>query len=118
MLERIKDIKALRDAAEKQSRVAEYVAEHDDGSTTTFTPEVLCDMAVNGAIFHSDAQLRAQWEQLGGLKNPAVHMILTTTFKDFAQIFRAVDLIVERILITPSILSACLLYTSPSPRDS
>jgi hypothetical protein len=106
MLGRIKAIKELRDAAEQQSRVAAYGTEQDDGSTKEYTPEMLCDLAVNGSIFHSDPDLRAEWERLGGFKNPAVHMILITTFKDFTQFFRAVDLIVNEVLATPALVAA------------
>lgn len=106
MLQRIKEIEGLRADAEKQSRVAHYAVENRDGSTTEYTPKLLCDIVVNGVFFHSDSALYDQWEKLGGFKNPAVSMILTTTFKDFTQFFRAVDLVVQRILETPTLVSA------------
>jgi hypothetical protein len=102
MLDRIKDIKELRTLAEKRSRVLGYVLEADNGESVELTPEILCDMALNGVIFHSDAALRAKWDQLGGFTNQGVHMLIVTTFNDFAQFFRAVDLIVERVLATPT----------------
>ncbi len=105
MLQRVKDIRELRTLAEKRSRVASYALEADDGSSTELTPELLCDMAVNGVIFHNDDALRTRWLDLGGFTNPAIHMIITTTFKDFAQFFRATDLIVERVLDTPELVS-------------
>lgn len=106
MLQRIKDIKALRAAAEKRSRVAHYAVENSDGSTTEYTPELLCNIVVNSVIFHSDEALYEHWKKLGGFENPAVSMILTTTLKDFSQFFRAVDLVVQRILETPALVSA------------
>ena len=67
----LKDVKELRAAALRQSRVAGYQLEHEDGTTETMTPKMILDVLINGAIFHSDKQLRDRWNALGGWESPA-----------------------------------------------
>ena len=54
----LKDLRELRAAALKQSRVLAYQLEHPDGSTELMTPTVVLDLLINEAVFHTDKNLR------------------------------------------------------------
>lgn len=107
----LKDLKELRAAALKQSRVAAYELEHADGSTETLTPETILDMLINGAVFHTDKQLRERWQQLGGWKSPALVLIAIVTIWDLVRMFQGLDAVVEKVLATPSLTAA----SAPAP---
>lgn len=102
----LKDVKDLRAAALRQSRVAAYELEHEDGSTETMTPKVILDMLINGAVFHSDKQLRERWNQLGGWKSPALVLIALVTIWDLIRMFQALDAVVAKALDSPSLRPA------------
>jgi hypothetical protein len=99
----LKDVKDLRAAALKQSRVAGYQLEHEDGTIETMTPKLILDMLINGAVFHSDKQLRDRWNQLGGWKSPALVLIAMVTIWDLIRMFQALDAVIAKVLASPSL---------------
>ena len=103
----LKDLKGLRTAALKQSRVLGYQLEHPDGTVETVTPESTLEMLINGAVFHTDKSLRKRWNELGGWKSPALVLIAVITIWDLIRMFQALDQVVEKALATPAL--------SPSP---
>ena len=99
----LKDVKGLRAAALNQSRIAAYELEHEDGGTETMTPKTILDMLINGAVFHSDKQLRDRWNQLGGWKSPALVLIAMVTIWDLIRMFQALDAVIAKVLDSPSL---------------
>jgi hypothetical protein len=99
----LKGLKDIRAVALKQSRVAGYELEHEDGSTETMTPKVILDMLINGAVFHSDRALRERWNQLDGWKSPALVLIAMVTIWDLIRMFQALDAVVAKVLASPSL---------------
>ena len=99
----LKDVKDLRAAALRQSRIAGYQLEHQDGTVENVTPNVILDMLINGAVFHTDKKLRDRWNQLGGWKSPALVLIAMSTIWDFVRMFQALDAVVAKVLDSPSL---------------
>lgn len=99
-----KDIKGLRGDMLKRSRVFAYVLEKPDGSQETLTPKEILDMFINGAVFHSDEQLRARWKALGGWESVPLVTNALLTMWDMVQVFRALDLLAEAALGTPELM--------------
>jgi hypothetical protein len=87
----------------RQSRFLGYVLENQDGATTKVTPEEILDLMINGYLFHGDEEKRKRWDDLGGLKSPALVIISTLTMWDMLAVFRALDQVVERVLTTPAL---------------
>lgn len=93
----------LRKVMLRQSRVLGYVLEHAEGGSTKVTPEEILDLMINGYLFHGDEEKRRRWDELGGLRSPALVMISTLTMWDMRALFRALDQVVERVLATPAL---------------
>jgi len=104
IVEWLKAVKELRAAALKQSRIAAYELEHEDGTTETMTPAMILDMLINGAVFHSDTKLRERWNKLGGWKSPPLVLISLVTIWDLIRMFQAVDQIVAKVLDSPTLM--------------
>jgi hypothetical protein len=101
--QRLKDLKDLKAAALRQSRVLAYQLEHPDGTTETITPTMILEMLINGVVFHTDKALRKRWQELGGWKSPALVLIALVTIWDLIRMFQALDQVVERVLATPAL---------------
>lgn len=93
----------LRKDMLRQSRFLAYVLEDADGGTTNVIPEEILDLMINGYLFHGDEEKRKRWDELGGLKSPALVIISTLTMWDMLALFRALDQVVERVLGTPAL---------------
>jgi hypothetical protein len=103
LLATLKNLKRLRAEAFRASALMGYQLEHPDGSVEEMTPDDVINMLVNGAIFHSDAALRARWKQLDGWRNPAIWMMATTTIQELVIVFKLLDQIVDEVLTTPGL---------------
>lgn len=100
-----KHIKSVRADMLRQAVLA-YVLERPDGSQERLAPKQILDMFINGAVFHSDANLRARWDELGGWELVPLVMNALLTMRDMVQVFRGLDLLIEAVLNAPSLLSA------------
>ena len=99
-----KELKTLRAQMLKQSRVLGWVIEQPDGSTVEITPEELLDVFINGAVFHSDPEMRDRWTALGGWQSGLVLWNVVLALWDFAELFRALDRFVETVLEVEEVL--------------